>query len=204
MSGSSTFENEKSVLRKEALRLRETLPMAALSARICQHIQEWPLFLATERIFFYHPFRNELNLLPLAEQFPLKRWALPVVQSGGTVQFHQYHPEHPLTGGKYGIQEPGRHAITGEAPELIQPAPHDVMIVPGLLFDEAGYRLGYGKGYYDRYLSGLAARGFWCHLVGAVPEALLKPTLPKDSWDLPVSWLVTEAGLRPASLPDNP
>ncbi|WP_229784504.1 5-formyltetrahydrofolate cyclo-ligase [Deinococcus radiotolerans] len=67
----------------------------------------------------------------------------------------------------------------------------DAILLPGLAFDRAGVRLGYGGGFYDRLLP--AFRGV---TVGVIQHALLVPELPREPHDLPVHWLVTERGAQ--------
>jgi len=80
--------------------------------------------------------------------------------------------------------------------------PLDAVIVPGLAFDCAGFRLGYGAGYYDRFLSHTAA-----HSVGLAFDCQLYDVLPSAPWDVPVQAIVTESGVmgcgdrRPPSSP---
>lgn len=66
----------------------------------------------------------------------------------------------------------------------------DLLVVPGVAFDETGHRLGFGGGYYDRTLSGTAARP-----VGLAYDIQRVERLPTQPWDRPVAALVTEAGL---------
>ncbi|ALW89535.1 5-formyltetrahydrofolate cyclo-ligase [Deinococcus actinosclerus] len=65
----------------------------------------------------------------------------------------------------------------------------DAILLPGLAFDHAGMRLGYGGGFYDRLLP--AFRGV---TIGVIQAALLVPELPRDPHDCPAQWLVTERG----------
>lgn len=69
-------------------------------------------------------------------------------------------------------------------------------LVPGLAFDRAGYRLGYGKGYYDRFLAAHAVKA-----VGLCYEELLLTQVPRQPLDQRVGWLVTEAGAKAAAAP---
>ncbi len=66
-----------------------------------------------------------------------------------------------------------------------------LVVVPALAFDRHGFRLGYGGGYYDRFLENAQ-----CVSVGLVLKDLLADeSLPRDAWDRPVSWLCTEEGV---------
>ena len=72
----------------------------------------------------------------------------------------------------------------------IDPARVDAVLLPALAFDEAGFRLGYGGGFYDRLLAG------WSVLtVGVTPEALVLPVVPREGHDVPVAFLATEQGV---------
>lgn len=85
--------------------------------------------------------------------------------------------------GRYGIREPKRENIQPASPEEI-----DAILVPAVAFDRRGYRVGYGGGYYDRYLPKVprAVRigaAFSCQIVAGVPA---------DPYDVPVDRIVTE------------
>jgi 5-formyltetrahydrofolate cyclo-ligase len=191
MSDLPISDPSKLALRKRALTMRASLPMASLSPLLCQQIALHATFLAASRVLFYHPIRTEPDLRPLAHQFPEKKWFLPVMKPNNCMTFHPYHPHHHLRQGPHGIWEPDASqeslAIT---PALLQP--EDIMILPGLLFDRSGYRLGYGQGNFDRFLGEALQKGTTCLKFGAVPAVLLWDSLPREKWDLPVNWLVTE------------
>jgi 5-formyltetrahydrofolate cyclo-ligase len=81
----------------------------------------------------------------------------------------------------WGIKEPLGNSVS---PDIL-----DAVIVPGLVFDGRGYRLGYGKGYYDRFLSGLSRDVFIC---GVCYEFQIVDTIYPHAGDIPVHWIVTE------------
>lgn len=66
----------------------------------------------------------------------------------------------------------------------------ELMLVPGLLFDKKGYRIGYGGGYYDRYLIGFAKE-----TLAIASEKQIIESIPVDRYDLPVKHIVTEKGI---------
>ncbi|MFC0522607.1 5-formyltetrahydrofolate cyclo-ligase [Pontibacillus salicampi] len=84
----------------------------------------------------------------------------------------------------YGLKEPKVELTKECSKEAI-----DLMIVPGLLFDYSGYRIGYGGGYYDRYLS-----DFPNTTVALAANAQVTENLPFETFDIPVDHLVTEKG----------
>ena len=99
-----------------------------------------------------------------------------------TLVYLALDPLAKLTIGRYGMPEP----IGGKA---LDPRPGDVLFVPGLAFDLRGYRLGRGKGYFDRFFATLPP---FVIKIGVCFEAGLCLSLPVDAWDQPVDVVVTE------------
>ena len=89
---------------------------------------------------------------------------------------------------RYGFLQP-----PATAPE-VDPATVDLVLVPGLAFDVAGGRLGYGLGYYDRLLPRLDPAA---PRVGVALRALVVPALPADPRDVAMTHLATESGVAP-------
>ena len=94
---------------------------------------------------FYYPIENEVNTLPLIERLCAegKKIFLPVVR-GKDMLFKQFEGFDKLHAGKFGIYEPA-----GKELDILP----DVMCIPGVAFDKSCNRIGYGGGYYDRYLA---------------------------------------------------
>ncbi|MBC8102588.1 MAG: 5-formyltetrahydrofolate cyclo-ligase, partial [Cytophagales bacterium] len=76
------------------------------------------------------------------------------------------------------------------------PANLDLVIVPALLFSVQGDRQGYGGGFYVRFLPSVPSS---CIRLGALPDALVLPSLPRDLWDVPMDLILSETRLLPTS-----
>jgi 5-formyltetrahydrofolate cyclo-ligase len=162
------------------------------------------------RIGIYYPLPAEPNLLSLVACLPQHQWYFPrmgnKVLGECTTQllFHQlptalavqpadtwqaYFSQH-----SYGVKEP---PITWQQTSAVT-SPLDVLIIPSLALDvHTGVRLGYGGGYYDRFLAGvclpspLVTVGVCWHSCLVFPPA----TLPKESTDIPLQYYTTETGV---------
>jgi 5-formyltetrahydrofolate cyclo-ligase len=133
----------------------------------------------------YLAIRSEVDTRPLLKHALAagKRIVVPIVERGNPELAHSWLgsiDELDLSGGVFGTCEP-RHL------DPAQPGMWDLTIVPLLAFDRAGYRLGYGKGYYDRMLA--VAPTPTIGMAFAVQEI---PIVPHDPHDVPLSWIVTE------------
>jgi 5-formyltetrahydrofolate cyclo-ligase len=133
----------------------------------------------------YWPMRNELDPRPLLIRLGQKgcRLALPaVVEKNAPLVFRHWTPGDDLVEGAFGTQEP--MAKAGD----IEP---DVILLPLLAFDDNGWRLGYGGGFYDRTLS--AGKGL---AVGLAFAAQQTKSLPHEAHDRKLHRVVTEQGMR--------
>ncbi|MBM3643546.1 MAG: 5-formyltetrahydrofolate cyclo-ligase [Alphaproteobacteria bacterium] len=135
----------------------------------------------------FWPMRDEIDLRPLMIELANegRQLALPVVQGRGTaLAFRPWRPGDPLERGVFGTLHPATRR---------EPVEPDALLVPLLACDEAGWRLGFGGGYYDRTLQNLRARRAVV-AVGVGFEAQLVPELPHSAEDQRLDWLLTEAG----------
>lgn len=190
---------DKQQLRALLRERRDAIPTQKkqeLDREIVNKIVQSPLFKQATKIFLYAPVKGEINLLPLARaaQQSGKRIAFPRCDtSTEQMQFFELLPEKKLVAGAYNIPEP-----PADAP-LCESDKHTLCILPALSCDTRGYRLGYGKGYYDKYLT--AFRGT---TVCAVYHGLLSPTLPSEAHDIPTQFICTEKGfLKPRTAPKS-
>jgi 5-formyltetrahydrofolate cyclo-ligase len=181
------ISDQKAQLRQRCKAIRNGLSDDArqfASHAICTHLATWEIFQNVETILTYMPIRGEVDLRLLLADFPEKRWLLPRILPGedGRMVFHPYDSEnlilHP-----YGMAEPAPH-LPQVSPDAIQ-----LVLAPGLAFDRNGWRLGYGGGFFDRFL-----KDFVGAHVGVLFQDLLLDAVPHGEYDIPLDWLVTENG----------
>jgi 5-formyltetrahydrofolate cyclo-ligase len=175
----------KQALRQQCKQIRRALgeqTRQRASQTICAQIEAWTTFQRAETILTYMPMRGEVDLRSLLERQPAKRWVLPriIPEEGHRMVFQPYDPAN-LVVHAFGMAEP--------APDLpkIPPAEIQLTLVPGLAFDRQGWRLGYGGGYFDRFLKDYAGVS-----LGVIFGALLLDSLPHTAFDMSIEWLVTE------------
>ena len=133
----------------------------------------------------FMPLGSEINPLPLMKKLAAQgaRLALPVVAARGQpLVMRAWAWGEPLNAGVWGIREP-----KPEAPE-VEP---DILLVPLLAFDRAGYRLGYGGGYYDRTIGRLRANKP-VTAVGVAFAAQEVPQVPISPRDARLDLVLTE------------
>lgn len=175
--------------RAERVRLQEArralgrAEREASTARIAELLQRNFPELAGAAVGFYWPFKGELDLRGLARTLHEagSRLSLPVVvQKAAPLEFWHWEPRTRLARGDWGIPVPAERIV--EHPTAL--------IVPLLGFDEAGYRLGYGGGYYDRTLAVLEPRPL---AVGIGFDDARLPTIEPQPHDVPMDLIVTES-----------
>ncbi|MCX6066610.1 MAG: 5-formyltetrahydrofolate cyclo-ligase [Chloroflexi bacterium] len=184
----NSIAEQKSQLRKECRQLRKALGEAARlksSHAIGGLIENWPEFQRAQTILTYMPIPTEVDLRPLLESHPQKRWILPriIPEADHSMIFHPYDPNR-LIRHPFGMAEPAPDSPTISAAEI------QLSLVPGLAFDRFGWRLGYGGGYFDRFL-----KDFNGTSLGVVYDELMLENLPRNQFDVAMKWLVTEKGL---------
>ncbi len=176
-------------IRRSLLHQRQTLSCQQWreqSQQICDVLQQDSKFQAAETILTYFSFRQEPALMTLINQNPEKSWGLPRCV-GQDLQWHYWQPGWTVEQHRYGMTEPSIDL------PLVAVEKVDLMLVPCVAIDRAGYRLGYGGGYYDRFLS-LPA---WQNklTLGIIFSFAYLETLPRDPWDWKLQGICTETGI---------
>lgn len=187
------LKEDKDALR-EAYRARRRAIEAAERAERDRRITQRVLGLISYRyagtLLLYYPKDDEIDTRALAKAARAagKRIAYPVTGDGGHMIFRVVDdPEGQMRPGRFGLPEPVPSCPAFDASD----AGSALMIVPGLAFDTLGYRLGYGKGYYDRYLEQFPVLS-----VGLAYREFLTRSLPRGRYDRAVDLIVTERGVK--------
>lgn len=187
------IREEKDILRVRYKKLRGEMSAELKKyrdARICRAAEGLVSFRYADCVLMYCPSFGEIDVQPIAAAALErgKRVAYPRCdKSTCTMTYHYVSCTDELYPNAYGIPEPSADAPVYD-PDFDGTA---VCYVPGLAFDEKGYRLGYGKGYYDRFLS-----GFDGYSVGVVYSDYILKSVPRGRYDMRVDILLTEKGVR--------
>lgn len=136
------------------------------------------------RLMLYVAFRGEMDPAPLGRRAAKYGWEiyLPRIRKRGFIEPVKVGADPILEPGRYGILQPADHLPSAD-PTLL-----DIIIVPGIAFDTHGHRVGYGAGYYDRFLP-QAPGARW---IGLTYDCLLVPELPAEIHDQRLHAILTE------------
>jgi 5-formyltetrahydrofolate cyclo-ligase len=171
----------KSELRKQALKIRAEADISDISFKISNLLIGHDFYKDSKNILAYYPFGSEIDLRKCFEDNS-KNWFLPRV-NGKNLDIYKYTTGDKLEKSPYRVFEPFNTAKTTN-PEII-----DLAVIPALMVDLMGYRLGYGAGFYDRFISNLRKD---CAKIVPVIDRLVVKELPADKWDIPADCVVTE------------
>jgi 5-formyltetrahydrofolate cyclo-ligase len=192
---------DKKAVRQRIMEARNTEPdKDGKSRRICERVFALPEFTAARVVQFYIDVRSEVrtrSFIPRALELG-KQVVVPYCVDEHLELFHLEHPDE-LAVGAFKILEP--------RPEL-RALPHkrfdvetvDLMMVPGVVFDRRGGRMGHGWGFYDRLLE--RARPD-THLVALAFECQIVDEVPMEAHDIPVHKVVTEEGVYEGRRPEG-
>ena len=182
---------KKALLRRELRAIRNALGAEYrrnAEEKMISSLLSLPQFQNAKTVLTFYPVGSEPAILPIAEAALTlgKRVAFPLCHPEGPfMTFHSVDSLDALTNGSYGIPEPD--GISPAVSELEDA----ICIVPALAFDENGYRLGYGKGYYDRFLAAFSGSK-----VGVTYTELFLSEVPHNRFDCRADIVVTEKEVR--------
>lgn len=178
----------KEELRRRVAALRRTLladTRQRFSLAMCERLVESEIFKRAKVVAAYSALRFEIDPRALVERACAlgKIVGLPrFVANTGTLELAEYRPGDELTETHFMVKQPLESASAIELTSV------DLVLVPGLAFDLRGERLGFGQGYYDRFLPRMpnAVRAGLCF------ELQLLAEVPATTHDVPVDQLATE------------
>ncbi len=181
----------KKELRKKIIKRRDQLTGEEIKEKsrlIKEKLFSLPEYREAGKIMFFITFGTEIDTRAMVEEtISSGKVALaprPVPEKREMIPSQIIDWERDLVPGAYNIPEPGDHALRPCGVETI-----DLLIVPGVAFDEKGNRLGYGGGYYDRFFPLLRPR---VPLVAPTFELQVVDEVPVDEWDRRVDIIITE------------
>ena len=146
----------KKTLRKETIAAMKRLPESVKTQadeQLTQRLLELPAFQEAKTLATYLSMGHEFSTASLIQAALQdgKRVCVPRTYPQGRMEFVEYDPDI-LEKTRFGLLEPN------EKGQLVDKAEIDLIHVPGLVFQSKGYRIGYGGGYYDRYLADFAGK----------------------------------------------
>ena len=139
------------------------------------------------KLALYYPSNFELNVLKILEFNKIldQEILLPIIDKNNLMDFFSWKKNEVLFVNKFGMLEPAKTKV--KVP--------DVILVPILAFDEKKYRLGYGKGFYDRYLNEYSKRFKNILTVGVAFSFQSHHKLPVNRNDVKLDFIITEKGI---------
>ena len=137
-------------------------------------------------ISFYYPSSFELNILSILdiEYFKKSKFLLPIIEENDVINFYKWKKKDILAINKYGMLEPIKS-------KKINP---NIILVPLLAFDNRKYRLGYGKGFYDKFLSKYLKTHKKTLTIGIAFSFQKFHNLPINNKDIKLDYILTEKG----------
>ena len=167
----------KNKLRKEALEKRRSLDCVKLSEEIIKNLISTKEYKVSKNIINYYPLKYETDTKVLFND-KTKKWYLPRVKG----EFLEICPFGKIGKGSFGIQEPKTEAINDYTKI-------NMIIIPACAADRCGYRIGWGKGYYDRFLPLLPKE---CLKVVLVYSSLIYESIFPSKYDINADMIVTD------------
>jgi 5-formyltetrahydrofolate cyclo-ligase len=182
------LKKAKRDVRRAVLAERDALGDAervARSTAIHDRVLDLPEVEDAATVMLFWSFGSEVSTPPLIERLHARgvRIALPRIRGSQELEVVAYEPGDPLRETSFGAREPTDGAV-------LDPGSIDLVVTPGVAFDPIGRRIGYGGGFYDRFL--LSARSDALRVGLAFDLQVLDADLPAGAFDLGVDLIVTE------------
>ena len=184
MGNPSDFK--KTQLRTQMRTLRDSVDpriRSMNSSQISLKLLAQEAVLHADRIFVYVSFRSEVDTHSLIEKLVQegKNVFIPVIRSKEQMQMARFAGWENMQQDSFGVLVPDR--------PIIDHGPIDTAIVPGLAFSPNGARIGYGKGYYDRFFVHHSVET----KIGIAFDCQIIEQIPTNALDYPMDWVITES-----------
>ena len=181
---------DKKELRSNALETRNSIPEVSRtqkSSTIIKKLEEIDVYKNAEHVLFYYTHGSEVDTIPAINKWiKEKNIYLPKLKDKNEFIALPFRNFDALKKGIFKIPEPIGVKEDGDYEKKL-----DLIIVPGVAFDQEGTRLGMGKGFYDRYLRHLPHTP---RIALAFEEQVLE-SIPKDPYDEPVNIIITDENI---------
>lgn len=180
---------EKKELRKKMASLRDAVSLEdreRISSSIKMQLQKMALWKSCDSLYTYISFRSEIDTISIIEMAwkEGKTVAVPKVE-GEEMTFYEIHSMEELQPGYMGILEPvTRKKANGQK---------ICLLMPGLAFDKTGNRLGYGGGFYDKYIE--KNKENICMQPAVAYEFQILPSIPNEKYDQKVTHIIMQKGI---------
>ncbi|MBQ1947087.1 MAG: 5-formyltetrahydrofolate cyclo-ligase [Clostridia bacterium] len=178
----------KAILRKKYRKVRAEMPrdeVAQKSQKAARYFIESPWFYNARVVMLYMPLGNEADTEEIikAAYRDGKTVCFPITDESGVITPYKAEEDTSFEKGGFSVREP-QHT------EPIEKACIDVVVVPGIAFDQKGGRIGFGKGCYDRFLKETKALKFgYCYDEQVIEE------VPSETNDIRMDYLITPSGI---------
>lgn len=181
----------KNEIRQEIINIRKQMSQEevnTLSQKIISTLTKLPIFKESKTIMLYLSFDNEVDtfkLIDLCKDLG-KKITVPYCINEGKriIPTEIKNVESDLVESSFGYLEPKAELVKPVSTNEI-----DLIIVPGLAFDKGCYRVGFGAGYYDRFLSKLC---FTIPTIGLAYDYQILEYIPTEEHDMPLDYVVTD------------
>ncbi len=128
----------------------------------------------------YYPLKHEVDIRPLIDRYKGKIFALPKIENL-LMYYTKYSKEDRLVKGRYNI-------LVTANDNIVTP---DLVVIPGIAFDLEGFRVGHGKGYYDRYLENSQNHSSIIK-IGVCYNDQIHPKVNSNRYDIPMNYIITD------------
>jgi len=174
----------KSKIRKKILDIRKKKNNKNIKFSFLKIFKEIKKYISKKKIVGgYYPVNFEINILEFLEKLEIKgvQLCLPIVKKDNKMDFYSWSTKNLLKLNKYGIPEP----------EQIKKVFPDIILVPLVAFDSRLYRIGYGGGYYDRYIEKLSNKKNLLK-IGIAHSCQKINRVPTNKYDKKLDIIITE------------